>query len=311
MMNSVKRHGVLLAAACMAALSVAACGQSGKDGRTDKTEAAAAPTGSESAAEKFNAYTEGFNALIDDSWGVAENFSRYQELDIPNANASGNLNFPENASNLERALEKLTAGRVVKAGAEAREADAATDKVIATGQVLLAQWKELDPYFESRAYREDGLAKAKTAHPALMAAYQNNLAAIDELDAALSKYLRQRAEQRIAALRKGGHNEEADLSEAMQLADFFSTAVIENNVAEADRLMPQLEAALTKVRQAESTLPTDHSNKAEFSLISGYLTSMVGDWRDFKQSSNDSERESIVDNYNRAVDQMSDVEFSL
>ena len=35
---------------------------------------------------------------------------------------------------------------------------------------------------------------------------------------------------------------------------------------------------------------------------------MVGSWRDYKQNKSDYERESIVDDYNHAIDRMGDVE---
>lgn len=307
-MSSTINRGIALAAVCAAALSAAACGQS--DGKaSNPLENVAAAAGNQSADEKFGAYTEAFNKLIDDTWGVSTNFDRYQKLNIPNASADGSLSFPENISTLEGALEKLKEGRAARAGSVGAAADAAADKVIAQGDALLAQWKALDPYYESRAYREDGLAKGKAAHPALMAAYQGVLAGIDELDAALTQYLRARDAERIETYRKGGHTDAANVVNAMQIADHFSSAVIEKNIAEADRLLPSLEAAMAELRKSEQSMQSGADNKTEFSLISGYLTSMVGAWRDYKQQPDDSDRERVVDQYNSAVQQMNDIEF--
>lgn len=309
MNSSMKRGGVALVVVCAAALSVAACGQSdGKKGG-NPLENAAAAVGGQSTEEKFGAYTEAFNKLIDDNWGVSENFDRYQKMDVPNASASDSLSFPENISTLEGALEKLKEGRALRGGSAGAAADAAADKVIANGDALLAQWKALDPYYESRGYRDDNLAKGKAAHAALMTAYQNTLAGIDELDVALTQYLRARDAKRIEDYRKAGHNEAANLVSAMQLADHFSSAVIEKNIAEADRLLPQLEAAMAELRKSEAALAADDGNRTEYKLISDYLTGMVGAWRDYKQDPDDSDRERVVDQYNRAVGQMNDVEF--
>lgn len=310
MMQSVTLHrGAALAAVYMSALTLAACGQPDGKASGNPLENVVASASGEAEAEKFNAYTDAFNTLIDDNWGVASNFEKYSNLNIPAANASGNIHFFENASSLERALTKLKEGRALKGGSTSGAADTAADKVIATGEKLLAQWKELTPYYETRAYREDSLGKGKAAHESLVANYKATLAAIDELDSALTTYLRARSEKRIADFRKAGHEDAANVSEAMQIADFFSSAVIEENVAEADRLLPQLEASLTKLRASEAALPANDSNKAEFDLINGYLSSMVGAWRDYKQSPDDRHREKVVDQYNSAIGQFDDIEF--
>ena len=305
------RRGAVLAAVCMTALTLAACGQSENKTTGNPLENAVASVSGQAEAEneKFNAYTDAFNTLIDDNWGVASNLEKYTKQNIPTANASSNIHFFENASSLERALTKLKEGRALKGGSASTAADAAADKVIASGEKLLAQWKELTPYYETRAYREDGLAKGKAAHDSLVANYNTTIAAINELDAALTTYLRARSDKRIADFRKAGHEDAANVTEAMQIADYFSSAVIEENIAEADRLLPQLDAALTKLRASEAAMPADNSNKTEFDLINGYLSSMIGAWRDYKQSPDDRHRENVVDQYNRAIDQMDDIEF--
>lgn len=304
-MKSLSRTAVLALAASLT-LGVAACGNQGENG---KAPSVAAASGSEAVQEKFSHYTDGFNDLIDDNWGVSKQFTSYRELNIPGASAGGSIYFPENISNLERAMAKLKEGRDLAGGDKSARADAAVDKVLAQGALLLTQWQTLEPYYETRAYRDDALAKGKAAHPALMTAYEGTIAAIEELDAALTEYLRARDAARVEAYRKGGHTDAANVMQAMQLADHFSTAVIEKNVAEADRLMPQLEAALVELRKSEAAMASGAENKVEFDLISGYLGRMVGAWRDYKQDQDDSDRETIVDQYNDAVEQMNDIEF--
>lgn len=297
-----------MALVCAVTMGLAACGQGDGKNKDGRPQSVAAAAGDEANQEKLNAYTDAFNDLIDEHWGVPHYFSEYQERDIPNAATSSSIYFPENISHLERALAKLKQGKALSGGALSRRADAAVEKLIPQLEALLTQWRALDPYYESRAYREDGLAKGKAAHAALMTAYQGSVAAIGELDAALTEYQRARNAARMAALVKGGHTAEANLIDAMQKADHFTTAVIEENTAEADRLLPEFEAAATRLRETEAGLAAGADNKTEFSLISGYLNSMIGAWRDYKQDKSTSRLESIVDNYNRAIEQMNDVE---
>ncbi|WP_428154531.1 DUF3829 domain-containing protein [Brevundimonas sp.] len=298
-----------MALVCAMTMGLAACGQGDAKGGADgKPQSVSAATGNEATQQKQGLYTEGFNKLIDEHWGVPENFDSYQKLDIPNASTTSSISFPENITTLETAIEKLKEGKALAGGNQSRRTDAAVDKLLPQLEALLAQWKTLDPYYESRAYREDGLAKGKAAHAALMTAYQGAIAGIGELDAALSEYQRASNAAKIEALTKSGHPAEASLIDAMQKADHFTTAVIEDNPAEADRLLPEFVAAAAKLRTAEAGLPADDENKSEFGSIAGYVDSMIGSWRDYKQSKSDYERESIVDDYNRAIDRMNDVE---
>ena len=295
-------------ASSLIALSMAACGQAG-DGKTSAPSVAAA-SGDEATQAKFGHYTEGFNKLIDDNWGVREKYEDYLEADIPSAKASGNVYFAENISNLERALTELKEGRALNGGRQATEADAAVDALVPRIQVLLTQWKTLTPYYESKAYREDGLAQGKAAHPALIAAYEEVMAGIGTLDMALTKHLRARDVARLEAFRKSGNTAAFNVMNAMQQADLFSSAVIEKNMAESDRLLPLLVAANTELHKTEQATPADGDNKVEYDLISGYIDRMIGDYRDLKQGGSDSDREDIVDGYNNAVEQMNDVEFA-
>ena len=298
-----------MALVCAMTMGLAACGQGdAKNGADRRPQSVRAAAGTETTQEKLSHYTEAFNKLIDEHWGVPENFDKYQKLNIPNANPTSSIYFPENITTLETAIAKLKEGKALSGGAQSQRADAAVDKLIPQLEALLAQWKTLDPYYESRAYREDNLAQGKAAHAALMSAYEGAAAGIGELDAALTEYQRASNAAKMAALIKSGHAAEASLIDAMQKADHFTTAVIEDNTAEADRLLPEFVAAAAKLRTAEAGLAADNANKSEFGSIAGRLDSMIGSWRDYKQSKSDYERESIVDDYNRAIGDMNDVE---
>ena len=298
-----------MALVCAMTMGLAACGQGdGKPGPNGKTESVRAASGDEATQQKFGLYTEAFNKLIDEHWGVPENFGKYEKLNLPTANPSSSIYFPENITTLEQAIAKLKEGRALSGGGKSQRADAAVDKLIPQLEALLAQWKTLDPYFESRAYRDDGLAKAKAAHPAQTQAYQGSVAGIEQLDVALSEYQRASNAAKMEAMRKGGHAAEASLLDAMQKADLFTNAVMEDNKAEADAQLPAMEAAIAKLREEQAKMPADNSNKSYLSSIADNLSGMVGAYRDFKQSNSDSYRESVVDRYNSAIGNMNRVE---
>jgi hypothetical protein len=298
-------RALALATAGLLTLGLAACGDGAAKGDNPSVAQAA---GNQATQEKFNHYVEAFNKLIDDSWGIEKNFHSYQELDIPNKSAGDSIYFPENITTLEGALEALKAGRALRGGDLAGPADAAADKLIPKVEALLAQWKTLDPYYETRRYREDGLAQGKAADAGLKSAYEQTVTAISEFDTALTDYIRRRDAAQLQAYRAGGHAELASLMDAMQKADQFSDAVIENDRAGADRLLPGLEAAVAQVRRSEAALPAEDGNKIEFKMIADYLDGMIGYWRDFKQDGSDSDRQRVVERYNDAVEQMDDIE---
>lgn len=292
-----------------AALSVASCGQGG-DGKAGAPKSVAAAGGNEATQNKFSLYTDAFNDLIDDFFGIQKNYNDYVEENIPAASATSSISFSENISTLERSLAKLREGRALAGGPQAAKADAAVDALLTEGDKLLAQWKTLDTYYESKAYRDDNLAKGKAAHPALMSAYEGTLGAIKSLDAALTEHLRARDAARVVEYQRKGNTAAYNVLNTMQLADLFSSAVIEGNTAEADRLLPLVVAANAELHKTEAATAAGADNKVEYDLISGYIDGMIGDYRDFKQDGDQSDRGDVVEAYNNAVEQMNDIEFA-
>lgn len=273
---------------------------------------ATAPAGEESANAKFNAYTEGYNKLIDKNWGVRAMFDRHTEDDLLAADPSGEISFAENMVTLDLALAKLKEGRALGSKkADAAAADAAVDAVMAPAGRLLAHWKALTPYFVSRAYRDDKLAKYKAADASLKADYQATLAAIDGIDAALTRYQRAETQERIAQFKADGNMPLFHAASTMQLADVFTTAVIDGKIAEADRLLPQLDAAWTQLGAAHTAMPADAANRSEVGSLHGYVGQLIGDYRDFKQSGEGSDVESLVGHYNDAIEEYGDIEIEV
>jgi len=298
-------RALALATAGALTLGLAACGNgSAKDGPAAVAASAANPL----SQEKFNHYVEAFNKLVDDSWGVGSNFHNYQALDIANKSASDSIYFPENITTLEGAIAALKEGEAVRSDAQSKPVDDAAKALIPQLEALLAQWKILDPYYETRRYREDGLAQGKAANAGLITAYETAMTGIERFDSTLTTYLRNRDAARLEAFRANGQGDLANLMDAMQKADLFTDAVIKGDKAESDRLLPGVETAVSELRKSEAALPEDNGNKSEFGQIAGYLEGMIGDYRDYKQSDSDSDREDVVDRYNDAVGQMDDVE---
>lgn len=304
MIRIANRAGMLATAAALA-LALGACDML----QSQAERAVAAAEGSSKTQQKFDHYTEAFNAVID-TFGPQERYDSYLKLDIPNASPNGAINFPESAARLQQVLDNLKKGRALNGGDQATRADAAADKLITAGEALLAQWTELTPYFESQAYREDGLAKARAAHPRLIAAYDATLAAIKELDAALTEHLRARDKARAEAYKASGDMTAYHAVNTMRIADQFTSAVLEDDAAAADKLLIDLTASLKELDAIATTLPATDVNKGNLSSVISRLNSAVGSYREFKASKDDYDKQSVIQDYNGAVGASNNLQFA-
>ena len=308
MKSNTYTRSAIIAAACSALLAVAACGKSEQPAANgESTEVATAVAESPDAQQKYGSYAEGFNELIG-TFGVAYQYETYQKQNIASAQPSATINFPANITLLERGLAKIKEGRALNGGNSAAAADAAADKLIQNGEALVAKVKELAPYYETRGYREDALAKGKAAHADLVAAYEGTLAAIDELDTILTEQNRARNAKNIADLRKAGEDNAANLVEASSEAELLVSHALAGKIAEADAVLPKLEAALTKLRDSHAKMSDSDMSKMHYSMTTDALTSLVGSYRDFKQSPSDSNKDALLRNYNQSVEASNRVE---
>ena len=302
------RRTLTLALSISFLLSLPACDQAQKAIESAKS-ATEASSNTQERADKFNEYSEAFNKLIDDNWGVSKMAAKYEEIDIPGAKPSDSINFPENMTVLETAIESLKRGRA-GTGDHAETADAAVDKLLPAAEKLLAQWKTLEPYFSSKAYREDKLAKAKSMHADLVASYKATLDGIQLLDAALTDHQRARNQAEMDSLKSEGNMAGYHTVHSMQLADLLVTATQKKDLATAEKLLPELEASVAELTKAGAALPQTDQNKSEIDSIQGRLNAMIGDYREFKQSKRDSYVESMVGAYNDAIGDYNDVDWS-
>lgn len=295
----IRTYGFVVVLAGAVALSLAAC-KPNTPGNTSAANGVASATGTDAAAEKRKRYTEAYNELIDPEMGLPGFVSGYRELDIPHADPASAIHFPVFA-NINLQLTQLKDARKLPGDANTAPADAAVDALIAKLEPLMVQSRALEPYYTTRAYRDDALAKGKAADAPLVSAIDAVRAALSRLDAALRDRERGLAAGRIAALRKGGFTAEADMIDMMQKGDRFAQAVIANEVATADRLLPELSAAATALAAATPKGPNATIDKTHFSMIANDGNAMVGAWRDYKASKSDTDRQRVITSYNSAV----------
>jgi len=145
------------------------------------------------------------------------------------------------------------------------------------------------------------LQEGKAADPRLKTAYAESLAALDELGESLLVVQRQRSEQRVVRLKEAGHVAEASLVEALQKTDLLATAVSRNELEEAARVAPELEAALAAMRENADSYDGSESGKVLYGVVTTTLTRVLGCWRDFEANQNEVDLRTLISFYNSAL----------
>lgn len=251
--------------------------------------------------EKFNRYINGYNVFISDGSGLATHAENYHLLNIPKATPANTLSIGTSIPSFESALRSLQEGKAMESTQPTDEIDAAIDRLTPPLEEILAQWRDLEPYYASRAYRQDDLAKGKAADPVLKTAYAESLAALDGLGEALLVVQRQRSEQRVVRLKEAGHVAEASLVETLQKADLLATAVSRNELEEAARVAPEFEAALAAMRENADSYAGSESGKILYGVVTDTLTRVLGCWRDFEANQNEVDLRTLIGFYNSAL----------
>jgi len=256
--------------------------------------------------EKLNAYTEGYNRMMRGTWGLAGTYERLQKF-AARAKTSDNLSLPV-MSNLGGAIDSLKKGLTISAGMD--DLDAVLKPVIEVGEKLLAQQKELDPYFKGKVYQEDNLTRGKVAFPEMLANYEALMTEMDKVDDLLARYQRTTAEQRLAVFREKGdmlryYTEDGMLLSQDLLAVFDDPEKAiksAESYTRADEILAKLEASLEAHRKAIEEEKGKDARAGSYESVNSNLTSLTGSYRDLRQKKSGSAYNSMTRYYNSAVD---------
>jgi len=303
--KSKKRHHWLIATTALLALG--ACDKAG----TNPTGTFGGADAADPAQAKVDTYVEGYNKLIG-TFGLPETADKYEEQDIPGKAATDSIYV--NTGWIDQALAKLKEARALPGGPA--DLDKAGDRLIAALDTLLARLGPLHTYYESKAYKEDNLARGKSEHAQLMADFKAAMDSSEAFNALLKRERNARTGIEIAELKKQGntlgYTSKLALQKSEQLVDLFNKPEDIRNpamIARGDSLVVEIEKLLAEQRAAFATAKAAAKSPADapdisYSLLEGNLTSMVGNYRDMKQSHNVDAAKRLVDSYNEAVESM-------
>ena len=303
-MRGVKlRQGITLAGLFV----LGACGGSGSGGGGNGSAEAVAS--SPATAAKLSAYTDAYNALID-TYGLPETAKDYREARVASRSPDETITIQE--GRIERAEDKLKAARAMPGSL--RPVDATAEALDNALQKVMARLKPLYAYYNTKAYRADGLKRGKAEDARMTAEFDAALKAMDDFNAALVKQRRAGADAELATLKQGGDTVAYNTRLAMQQAedlvglfdkpeDLRDPAVFARGDALAgslEKLLADQQKAIADAK-AKAKEPVETSRLGISALVVDMLGSMIGQYREVKQSHSANDAQMMVDSYNRAV----------
>jgi Tfp pilus assembly major pilin PilA len=259
----------------------------------------------ESATAKFNAYTDAYNKLIG-TFGLPQTYERYVFANPAKKRAIDHINFFDGS--LDGPLESFKKAKAMQATGF-NELDQSAEAIIASLEKLIPQLDGLKIYFESKAYRNDDLARIKAEDVSLRANFAAGTVASEKFNALLTIEQKKRGAAQLAAMKASGdslgYSTKLALQQGEELVSMFSSENDINNPDKykaADVLVAELDKTLAEQRQhfaaAKDKKPSPDNGHES---VGRYLVQLIGSYRDLKQFKNSKNFNKMVENYNNAI----------
>src|ERR1700712_1962752 len=115
-------------------------------------------------------YAQAYNRLNDDSRSVASMFDGYLGLHLDTRHPDPK-SFGQDPHTLDAVLQDLKGARA--SGSSIGVLDLSVDSVIANGDMLVARWKPLHPYYQSKGFVLDDYAQGRAADSGMRTAFKD------------------------------------------------------------------------------------------------------------------------------------------
>ncbi|MGN7998519.1 DUF3829 domain-containing protein [Sphingomonas sp. 22176] len=263
---------------------------------SDKNQSSAA-AGTAAASTQLDAYISAHNRLIG-TFGFYEKAAKYREADVAHASTDGQ--FLVDAGWIDKGIDELKQARAL-AGAPA-DLNAAADALIASMTKVQKHLAELAPYYTSKAYMDDNLARGRKEDAQM-------LAEIDAADADLKRFsdlIDRESVKRDTAVLEKLKAEGKVLDYNRRLAMFHANALISRfTTAKAPdaALFQRADADLAIIEPAIAAARAEASKAGEKEPPElHFLSSMLGSYRSFKKDHRPFNAEMMLGSYNHAVE---------
>lgn len=297
----------------VALLALAACngGISGNNSTAAVGGDAEAVTeeGSKESA-KLAAYTEAYNKLIG-TFGLTETAKRYEDAKVSGKSGSDNIHITDGW--ISQGRETLS--KAIDSSGDLGKADVAAKALRDALDPLLKRLDGLKIYYDSKAYKDDALARGKAEDAQMRAEFTRALDALRAFDEQITILQRVRDDKLTAEFKAKGDllsfNSKTALRQAEDLINLFNKPEDLKDpavIAKGNAQVTALEKTLADLR-AETEKAKASGGDADLTRsllyhgqVSDYLTSMVGKYRELREEGDPDDRNSMVEDYNRAID---------
>ena len=258
-------------------------------------------------AAKLNTYVDGYNQLVG-TFSLKKLRDHYFNLNIPAKDASGNISL-SGFNSVALATEKIKKARALPS-ADLAELDTAADALTGSLDKLVAQLKELDVYYDSKAYKDDQLARGKAEDAAVRANFDASTVAMRAFDQVLDREQKKRDVEKLERLKVSGdmlgYHTKLALQEADQLVNLFDSESDVKNPAkyeQGDKLVAGLEKTLAAQRELYAAAKAEGRNPdSGYESAASSLVLVIGGYREMKQSKDARQYNSMIERFNRAIE---------
>jgi hypothetical protein len=198
-----------------------------------------------------------------------------------------------------------------------QQAKTLRDSIVTVSKHLNA----LKIYYDSKAYKDDNLARGKREDPQMIAEFKAATKAMEDFNVTLSARRRTSEDAIMVKLKASGdmlaYNDKLALRQSEDLINLFkSPADLGNStiIAKADAQVATIEKTLVDLRGAIDAAknkaganPSASSNMTEYGMVADDLTRMTGAYRDLKRSKGSSDYDSMISAYNSAIEESNEI----
>jgi hypothetical protein len=302
---------LLTAAAALIVLSACNVGNSTQNGMSSILSGGGAST----ETAKLSAYTGAYNKMLD-TFGLVKIAKSYEEDHIATRSASDFVSV--NDGWLDQDLDAINKALAMPGdlGVLDQQAKTLRDAITTVSKHL----KNLKIYYDSKAYKDDNLARGKREDPQMLAEFKAALKAMDEFNVTLSAKRRTSEDALMTKLKASGnmlaYNNKLALRQSEDLIDLFKSPEDVSNsaiIAKADAQVATIEKTLTDLRasidaaKAKGGDPSTNASLTEYGMVADNLTRMTGAYRDLKRSKSSSDYDSVISAYNSAIEESNDI----
>ena len=291
------------------ATGLAGCGRSAS-GSAEPADAA--------YTAKLNAYTQAHNTLLGDA-GMQLAEDNYLGPG-PRALVSDKLGFDLEpvAQSLAQARDQLKAARALP-GSSMGDADRAADTLIAAINKATAKLSEVNAYYSSQGYKQDGLARGKREDGPIVAVLSEADVAMQRFNSLIEADLQHQTLADIARLKAKGdlldYDVKLGINQARSAIELFKRPENVTDAArfrQADALVASLQRTLadlrTRIEAAKrDRKPSEGEVSPYYDGAANSLLSLTGYFHNFEQRRDKASYDTMLTAFNTAVNDSNDL----